>query len=70
MFSCGLDPLRDEGEEYADRLARAGVPTTLIRTYGLIHGAWNMDATVRRSSSSASTSPTRSGAPRSNPPNV
>ena len=48
VFSCGLDPLRDEGEEYADRLARAGVPTTLIRTYGLIHGAWIMDATVRR----------------------
>jgi acetyl esterase len=48
VFSCGLDPLRDEGEEYADRLARAGVPTTLIRTYGLIHGTWIMDATVRR----------------------
>jgi acetyl esterase len=48
VFSCALDPLRDEGEEYADRLALAGVPTTLIRTYGLIHGAWIMDATVRR----------------------
>lgn len=48
VFSYGLDPLRDEGEQYADDLARAGVPTTLIRTYGLIHGAWIMDATVRR----------------------
>ncbi len=48
IFTCSLDPLRDEGEEYADRLARAGVPVTVIRTYGLIHGSWIMDATVRR----------------------
>lgn len=33
-----FDPLCDEGESYADRLAAAGVPTTVIRYPGVIHG--------------------------------
>ena len=34
---AGHDPLRDEGEAYAARLAEAGVPTTVRRHGGLVH---------------------------------
>ncbi len=33
-----FDPLRDEGTEYAARLQEAGVPVTLVRGEGLVHG--------------------------------
>ena len=48
VLTCGLDPLRDEGDGYAERLAQAGVPVTLLRTYGVVHGIWLMDATGTR----------------------
>lgn len=38
---AGFDVLRDEGEEYARKLAAAGVPTALRRHEGLIHGLVN-----------------------------
>jgi acetyl esterase len=38
---AGFDPLRDEGEEYAERLRAAGVPVALRRHRGLVHAFVN-----------------------------
>lgn len=38
---AGFDPLRDEGEAYARRMAEAGVPVALRRHDGLIHAFVN-----------------------------
>ncbi len=43
---AGFDPLRDEGEAYAQALMAAGVPTTL-RCYGsLVHGFYSMGGLI------------------------
>ncbi|WP_158888101.1 alpha/beta hydrolase [Amycolatopsis anabasis] len=46
---AGFDPLRDEGEEYAAALLRAGVSAEVLREGGLVHGFISFTAISRTS---------------------
>lgn len=46
IVTCGFDPLKDEGQAYAQRLQDAGVPTTYQCYESLIHASFHMNDTV------------------------
>ena len=48
VITAEFDPLRDEGEAYAKRLAEAGVAATAHRYSGMIHGFFSMGPSIER----------------------
>jgi acetyl esterase len=49
-----FDPLRDEGEAYAARLKADGVPVTLTRYDGMIHGFFGMSSMIDKANAAVS----------------
>ena len=47
ITTAGFDPFRDEGAEYAERLAAAGVPVEYECYEGTVHGFMNMGRMLR-----------------------
>ena len=59
VITAEFDPLRDEGEAYADALRAAGVPTTNTRYDGMIHGFFGMSGAVDKAKLAVAESATR-----------
>ncbi len=46
VFTCGLDPIRDQGRAYAAKLIEHGVPTRFREAAGQIHGCFTIRAAI------------------------
>ncbi len=46
VFTCGLDPLRDQGRAYAAKLIAAGVDVTYLEAAGQIHGCFTLRGAI------------------------
>ena len=46
IFTCGLDPLRDQGRAYAAKLIGAGVDVTYLEAAGQIHGCFTLRGAI------------------------
>jgi acetyl esterase len=46
VFTCGLDPLRDQGRAYAARLIAAGVDVSYLEAAGQIHGCFTLRGAI------------------------
>jgi acetyl esterase len=54
LLTAGADPLRDEGDEYAERLKQAGVPVTYKHFPGQFHGFFTMGKLLQQANVAAS----------------
>lgn len=54
VLTAGADPLRDEGDEYADRLKQAGVAVTYRHFPGQFHGFFTMGKLLQQANVAAS----------------
>lgn len=50
VVTAELDPLREGAEEYAARLAGAGVPVVCTRCFGAVHGFWRHPSQLQAAS--------------------
>lgn len=48
VITAEIDPLRDEGESYANKLSEAGIQTKIIRINGVPHGFITMDKATKK----------------------